>query len=113
MKIVLFVSCFMALLSSAVYAGNDCEVIDAHVVSVMTWPDVDGIVFINLDKANNCGCSIPKRFAFYLKDPFAKTYLAQALTAHATKGKISILGNSGCYVHDTSEIFSIILGDFV
>jgi hypothetical protein len=98
------------LLSSPVFAEDDrCKTVDAHVVSIMPWED--GATFINLDKTNNCGCTIPSRFGFYPSDKNSKTYLAEALTAFATNSKITIIGIAGCSVHtNTAAIFTVILG---
>lgn len=96
-------------LSSNVFAGNDCKTVDAHVVSIMPWED--GATFINLDKSNNCGCTILTRFGFYPTDKNAKSYLAEAMTAFAIGSKISVFGNAGCSVHgNTSSVYTVILG---
>lgn len=108
-KITLLLLSAMALFSSLVFAGNDCQVVSARVVSIMPWED--GATFINLDRPNNCGCAGSTRFGFYPTDQHAKTYLAEALTAFATNSLITILGNAGCSVHGNSaSVYTIILG---
>lgn len=102
----------LALLSAATAIptpANACGIVDAHVTSIMPWSD--GAVFINLDGANDCGCTISTRFAFYPNDQHAKTYLAEAMMAFASQSKVSVFGKAGCTVHaNTALVETIILG---
>ncbi|MGZ8243824.1 hypothetical protein [Methylomagnum sp.] len=104
---IVFINC------SILYAENSysmaCSVPDAKVLAVMTWSD--GHTFLNLDKGNNCGCTIPSRVAFHKNDANAKEFMAQALTAFATKSPVTIYLDSGCTVHtNTAHVYTIVLG---
>lgn len=98
----------VTLFSSPVFAGVDCQISNAHIVSIMP---LDGVTFINVDGANNCGCSIPTRFGILTSDPNAKTFIAEALTAFATNSKVTIYANAGCSVHgNTASVYTFVLG---
>lgn len=110
-RVFVSVGFLMLFLASTVFAESAvraCETTDAHVKSVLTWED--GAIFINLDKVGNCGCEIKDRYGFYPTNQHAKTYVALALTAIATKNKVTIGGHSGCAIHEnTAAIFSMAL----
>ncbi len=98
----------LIFLSTPVFAGNDCGTENAHVTRIYPWES--GVTFIELDKPNNCGCKESNRFGFTRDDQFAKTYLAQALTAFATNSNITIYGKAGCKVHDDSPfVYTVII----
>lgn len=107
-KLTLTLLCAL-FFSTPVFAGNPaCTAVGAHVLAVYPWDD--GATFVVLDKDNDCGCTETKRFGFYANDQHAKTFLAEALTAIATKSTVTVYGNVGCSVHTNSpSVFTVIL----
>lgn len=109
MKTNLLISLLLAASSTALSAA-ECSVVGAHISSVTSYSD--GVVYINTDKNNTCGCAIPSRFGYYKTNPEAKTFFAMAMTAVVSKQLVTIFADtSNCsLIGNTASVTGITLG---
>jgi hypothetical protein len=91
-KALIFVFLFFS--KSSVNA-SECSVTNTHIVSIIDYSD--GVVYINTDKINNCGCAINNRLGFWRSttDPNQqKTWIAMSLTAITTNQVVTLYGDT-------------------
>ena len=85
-------------------ATANCSVTDAKITGMHRY--TDGTLFINTNKANDCGCSQGARFAMKTTDVDSDSFtVSAALTAFTAGIMVSINGLDGCSIHgNTPEL---------
>jgi len=90
-----------------------CSASAAHILSVHRW--TDSVVYLNIDKNNNCGCAIPNRFGYWdtaVDVELKKMWLSMAMAAVVSKQAVTIYGDDTqcALIGNTASVTSLKFG---